>query len=84
MLIEIINPACVDEVQSRYAGIGHADMTKFEWMVNQHRDTYASVIGHVSLLSYISVAENVSMGRKRFELLEKMLQPCGKPPVRRD
>lgn len=79
MILTGLNP-----VQSKYAGIGHADIGKFEWLVNQHRDTYASIIGHPTLLSYISVAENVSLGRKRFELLEKMLQPCGRPPPRQD
>ena len=35
-----------DAIQAKYVGTGHADMTKFEWGTNQHRDTCASLIGH--------------------------------------
>ncbi|KAI9007329.1 splicing factor 3B subunit 5/RDS3 complex subunit 10 [Gaertneriomyces semiglobifer] len=69
---------------STHVGTGHADTNKFEWVVNQHRDTYASIIGHNSLLAYTAVAENESMGRKRFEMIEKMLQPCGLPVPKDD
>ena len=33
-------------------------MTKHEFMVNQHRDTYASHVGHYDQLSYMAVASN--------------------------
>jgi len=49
-------------------------------MSNQHRDSFASYVGHFDLLNYISIAENESKARVRFNLMEKMLQPCG-PPV---
>jgi len=52
-----------------------------EWLTNQHRDSYASYIGHHSLLSYIAIAENAACGRLKFEFLEKMNRPCGVPPV---
>ena len=45
-------------------------MTRSEWLVNQHRDSYSTYIGHYSLMSYIAVAENKSVGRMRFEFLE--------------
>ena len=35
-------------MQSKYIGTGHADTSKFEWLLNQHRDTYASIIGMAS------------------------------------
>jgi hypothetical protein len=34
-----------DPWQAKYVGTGHADTTKFEWAVNQHRDSYAAYIG---------------------------------------
>jgi splicing factor 3B subunit 5 len=62
-------------LQAKHAGTGHPDTTKYEWATNQHRDTYASFVGHTDLLSYFAIAENKSMERKRVELLEKMIQP---------
>ena len=56
-------------------------MTKHEWAVNQHRDTLASNIGHYDVLSFIAVAQSDSVGRVRYQLLEKMLQPCGSTPA---
>ncbi|KAM4695049.1 splicing factor 3B subunit 5 [Discoglossus pictus] len=70
----------LEHLQSKYIGTGHADTTKWEWLVNQHRDSYSSYMGHFDLLNYFAVAENESKARVRFNLMEKMLQPCG-PPV---
>ncbi len=67
-------------VQNRFVGTGHSDTTKFEWATNQHRDTLASNLGHPDMLRFISVAQSESIGRVRYQLLEKMLQPCGRPP----
>lgn len=33
-----------DLIQARHVGTGHSDMTKFEWAVNQHRDTVGKSI----------------------------------------
>ena len=85
--------------------------------MNHHRDSVASHIGHHDLMSYFSVAENESIGRIKFKLMEvwtkcfcvvacmcahlsvhvlrivtvcmyiylqKMIQPCGPPPVKDD
>ena len=41
-----------------------------EWLVNQHRDSVASYIGHYNLLDYFAVAENESKARVQFNLLE--------------
>ncbi|CBK23061.2 uncharacterized protein [Blastocystis hominis] len=59
-------------------------MTKFEWAVNMQRDTLASHIGHEDMLYFVSIAENESVARVRSTMLEKMLQPCGPPPVRKE
>ncbi|KPM06012.1 hypothetical protein NH340_JMT03466 [Sarcoptes scabiei] len=72
----------LEHLQSKYIGTGHADTTKFEWLVNQHRDTYASYLGHPDMLSYFAIAENESIGRIKFSIMEKMLQPCGENPDR--
>ncbi|KAK2921714.1 hypothetical protein Q8A73_001199 [Channa argus] len=65
----------LEHLQSKYIGTGHADTSKWEWLVNQHRDSYCSYMGHFDLLNYFSVAENESKARVRFNLMEKMLQP---------
>ncbi|XP_029193131.2 splicing factor 3B subunit 5-like [Acropora millepora] len=72
----------LEHLQSKYVGTGHSDTTKFEWLVNQHRDSAASYIGHYNLLDYFALVENESRARTKFNLLEKMLQPCGTPPHR--
>ena len=36
----------MEHLQSKYQGTGHADSTKFEWAAHQHRDTFASLMGH--------------------------------------
>ena len=39
-------------------------------MVNQHRDSTASYIGHENLLDYFALVENESKARVKFTLLE--------------
>lgn len=73
-----------EQLKARYVGTGHADMSKYEWLTNQHRDTYASHIGHYDQLSYYAVARNESIGRLKLEFLERMVQPCGPPPPTKD
>ena len=41
-----------------------------EWAVNMHRDTYASHIGHEDMLYFASIAENESIERVRYTMLE--------------
>ena len=60
-------------------GTGHADLTRFEWAVNIHRDSYASFVGHHALVSYFALAENESVGRQKYTCLQKMLQPWYAP-----
>lgn len=53
-----------------------------EWAVNQHRDSLASYVGHHNLMEFFAIAENESKARVKFNFLQKMLQPCGLPPVK--
>ena len=73
----------MEHLQSKYMGTGHADSTKFEWAAHQHRDTFASLLGHQDLTNYLALAENESKARVKFNILEKMLQPCGPPPEKK-
>merc|ERR1711953_454091 len=74
----------LEHLQSKYIGTGHADTNKWEWLTNQHRDSNASYMGHFDMLNYFSVVENEAKARIRFNLMERMLQPCGPPPERAD
>lgn len=64
-------------LSQQHAGTGHPDITKREWARNQHRDSYASYLGHQDLVAYFALAENVSVERARVNMLEKMVMPCG-------
>ena len=44
-----------------------------EWVVNQHRDSIASYIGHDNLLSYFGVVENETKARVKYNLLQVRL-----------
>ncbi|KAI1722033.1 splicing factor 3B subunit 10 (SF3b10) domain-containing protein [Ditylenchus destructor] len=72
--------AQLEHLQSKYVGTGHADISRWEWITNQHRDTNASLIGHPDLLSHVAVVENETRARARYNLLCRMIQPCGPPP----
>jgi splicing factor 3B subunit 5 len=73
-----------EQLKARYVGTGHADTSPYEWLTNQHRDTYASHLGHYDQLSYYATAQNESIGRTRLMFLEKMVLPCGPPPPTKD
>ncbi|KAI9189910.1 Splicing factor 3B subunit 5 [Blastocladiella emersonii ATCC 22665] len=66
----------LEHLQSKHVGTGHADTTRYEWMVNQHRDTLASVIGYNHLSSFMALAENESIARTRHMLKQRMIAPC--------
>lgn len=59
-----------EHIQNKYVGTGHPDITKFEWAMNQHRDTITSNLGHHDMLAYFALAQNDSIGRVRYQLLE--------------
>ena len=80
----------------RYHGTGSADTNKWEWATNIHRDTMASHVGHYTRLAsgpealdsknrlqrYFALCENEPVARVRFNCLQAMIQPCGKPPLK--
>ncbi|KAH7292232.1 hypothetical protein KP509_29G058000 [Ceratopteris richardii] len=74
----------LEHLQAKYVGTGHADLNRFEWAVNIQRDSYASYVGHYPLLAYFAVAENESIGRERYNFMQKMLLPCGYPPKKEE
>ncbi len=39
-------------------------------MINQHRDSLASYLGHAPLLHHFALVENESLGRIRHELMQ--------------
>lgn len=41
-----------------------------EWVVNQHRDSLASYIGHHNLMEFFAIAENESKARVKFNFLQ--------------
>ena len=59
---------CFDIV-NRYVGTGHADITKWEWAVNIHRDSLSAHLGNPGMLMYSSIALGDSMGRTKYNLL---------------
>ncbi|XP_035679326.1 splicing factor 3B subunit 5 [Branchiostoma floridae] len=74
----------LEHLQSKYVGTGHSDTTKWEWLTNQHRDSNACYMGHFDMLNYFAIAENETKARVKFNLMERMLQPCGPPPEKPD
>ncbi len=70
----------LEHLQSKYVGTGHPDTSRWEWLTNQHRDSYASYIGHPNLLDLMAVCENETRARMKFNFLQRMVAPCGPPP----
>ncbi len=67
----------LEHLQMKYVGTGHADTSKAEWLAAQHRDSYASYLGHPSLLAYFATAQNQSLGRVKYNMMQRMCKPCG-------
>eukprot|EP00438_Fugacium_kawagutii_P018749 Skav204388 [mRNA] locus=scaffold2947:66806:67746:+ [translate_table: standard] len=59
-------------------------MLVLEQATNIHRDTMASHVGHYTRLAYFALCENEPVARVRFNCLQAMIQPCGKPPLKDD
>ncbi|KAJ1908061.1 hypothetical protein IWQ60_011750 [Tieghemiomyces parasiticus] len=80
-----MNNAAAQDFQlarARFIGTGDAETTRYHWLVNQHRDTYASVVGHPNLLSLVAVTENESRARCRFNMLQLTLVSPNLPGIR--
>lgn len=69
----------LEHLQMKYVGTGHADIGKHEWLVNQHRDSLASYVGHPGVVAYVAAVENQAAGRVRYNMLQKMVRPCPRP-----
>lgn len=59
-------------MKNRYVGIGDADTKRKEFIGNMKRDTYASLIGHDSTLTHLSVALNKPKRIIHQEMIDKM------------
>jgi len=70
----------LEQLQARYVGTGHPDISKFEWTSNIARDSLASYVGHDPLLSYMSLGMGEAKEKVRAMLIQKMVQPVGSPP----
>ena len=70
----------LEHLQSRYVGTGHADTNRFEWAVNIHRDSYASYYGHHTMLQYFAIAENESIGRVKYNMMQVSAATFPIPP----
>ncbi|KAG2418320.1 hypothetical protein HFD88_001421 [Aspergillus terreus] len=70
----------LEAMQARYVGTGHADTTKYEWVSNIVRDSYASYVGHPPLLSYMAVGMGEPKEKVRAAMIEKMVRGAGNPP----
>jgi splicing factor 3B subunit 5 len=70
----------LEALQARYVGTGHADITKFEWTCNIARDSISSFIGHPPLLQYMAIGQGQPKEKIRMKYIDRMIQPCGKPP----
>merc|ERR1712193_175828 len=67
-------------LHSKYIGTGNAEFTKFDWLLQIHRDSLVSYIGHHTLASYFALAQNDSIGRAKFRFMQNMIVPCGIRP----
>ncbi|KAJ7465315.1 splicing factor 3B subunit 5/RDS3 complex subunit 10, partial [Mycena latifolia] len=74
----------LEHLHARYTGTAVPDALRSDWVTHQHRDTLASIVGHPTLTSFLTIADSESLGRIKFEITERMLQPCGPPPQKDD
>jgi hypothetical protein len=68
VLLPIPLPACPPSART-LSSFG-ACLDHSEWAVNQHRDSLALYVGFDSLSQYISIAENETIGRVKFNALQ--------------
>jgi hypothetical protein len=45
----------LEHLQSKYVGTGHPDTSRWEFVTNHHRDTYASYVGKVFFNTFTSM-----------------------------
>lgn len=59
-------------MKGRYVGLGNADTSRDEFIGNIKRDTYASLIGHDSMLTHLSVGLNQPKKIIQNHMIDKM------------
>ncbi|KAF9077494.1 splicing factor 3B subunit 5, partial [Rhodocollybia butyracea] len=74
----------LEHLHARYTGTGNTDPPDSDWLTHQHRDTLSSIVGHSTLTSFLAIADGEATARVKFEMTERMLQPCGPPPKKDD
>merc|ERR1711884_300367 len=67
----------LEHLQTKYVGTGHPDLHRYDWFTNIKRDTYASLVGHHNMVTYVALCENESIGRSKYTMLQNMFLPCG-------
>jgi hypothetical protein len=76
-------PACCPLSPSLSLTVFHLGPSAALWM-EPFGSSYASYVGHHNMVSYFGVVENESIGRVKYEFLQRMLLPCGLPPKAQD
>ncbi|WFD35990.1 hypothetical protein MCUN1_002861 [Malassezia cuniculi] len=74
----------LEHLHSKYPGTIHPDVTRYEWATHQQRDTAALIMASNPLMSLVAISDGECKARSKFEMVERMLQPCGPPPPRND
>ena len=69
-----------EHLKTKFVGTGHPDQQRHDWVVQHHRDSISTAVGHADMLDFFAAGENEAPGRIRFSMLERLLQPCGPPP----
>lgn len=70
-----------EHLAARFVGTGHPEMTRHAWATNIARDSLASHLGHADQVALFALVEGEAVGRTRYTMLERLLQPCGPPPA---
>eukprot|EP00792_Barthelona_sp_PAP020_P010728 TRINITY_DN437_c0_g1_i1.p1 TRINITY_DN437_c0_g1~~TRINITY_DN437_c0_g1_i1.p1 ORF type:complete len:91 (-),score=27.78 TRINITY_DN437_c0_g1_i1:269-541(-) len=58
-----------EHLQKKYKGTGHADISKEEWLRNVRKDQQSHIVLQPSLMSFVSIAQNMSSEEVRIKLL---------------
>ena len=70
-----------EHLAARFVGTGNPEMTRHAWATNIARDSLASHLGHADQVALFALVEGEAVGRTKYTMLERLLQPCGPPPA---
>lgn len=65
----------IENVLLKNEGTMTLETTKADWLAYQHRDTLATIAGHMDQLTYLSLIENVPTAKMEQILIERMVNP---------